>query len=278
MNGLSLTLRAAPALRLDLRGLLPQPLLALDDAALAALPVLMGLAAVPLAELFTFERFDADQPTLRLVGDLSRADHVGRGLAEGCVEVDGNVGDHAGTAMTGGTLRIAGDAGLLAGCQLAGGRLEVRGSVGDHAASGLPGSMDGMRGGLFIVHGNAGRRLADRMRRGTLLVLGATADFAASRLVAGTVVLAGRVGAHPGYGLRRGSLLLLDGPAEPPPTWVPAGADAPVAWQLLARDLARLAADIGPPAAALAELPRRRVRRHLGDLAVDGRGELIQPV
>jgi len=278
MNGIALRLHATPSLRLDLRGLLPEPLLALDDAALAAHRVLHGNQWLALAELFSIQRFDADKPTLRLAGELQRADHIGRGLAGGRIEVDGHAGDHAGTSMAGGELHIAGDAGLLAGCQLAGGRLEVRGSVGDHAASGLPGSMDGMRGGLFIVHGQAGRRLADRMRRGTLLVLGEVADFAASRLVAGTVVLAGRVGAHPGWGQRRGSLVLLDAAVQPGPTWVPAGADAPVAWQLLARDIARVAADLGPAAAALRELPRRTVRRHLGDLAVDGRGELIQPI
>jgi len=278
MNGIALTLKARPALRLDLRGLLPTPLLALDDAALAAWPLLHGNDWLALAELFHIQRFDCDQPTLRLAGELQRADHIGRGLASGRIVVQAGVGDHAGTSMSGGELLVQGDAGLLAGCQMAGGRLEVQGSVGDHAASGLPGSMDGMRGGLFIVHGHAGRRLADRMRRGTLIVLGDVADFAASRLVAGTLVLAGRVGAHPGWGQRRGSLVLLDTTLQPGPTWVPAGADAPVAWQLLARDISRIAADLGPSAAALCDLPRRAVRRHLGDLAVDGRGELIQPL
>ncbi|OYV00956.1 MAG: formylmethanofuran dehydrogenase subunit C [Burkholderiales bacterium PBB5] len=276
MNGLQLTLRHAPMLRLDLRGLLPLPLLALEAAALAARPVLLGNQALPLAELFDVQRFEADQPTLRLVGDLQRADHVGRGLGAGLLQVHGDVGDHAGTAMGGGELHIHGSAGDLAGCQLAGGRLQVHGDVGHHAASGLPGSLDGMRGGLFIVHGNAGHRLADRMRRGSLIVLGDVGDFAASRLVAGTLVLAGRVGTHVGWGQRRGSLVLLDPAFQPGPTWVPAGAEAPVAWQLLARSIARLAADLGPAAQALHTLPRRAIRRHLGDLAVDGRGELIQ--
>ena len=41
-----------------------------------------------------------------------------------------------------------------------------------------------------------------------------------------------------------------------------------VAWQLLARDLARHG---GP----FAGLPARRFMRYLGDLSMDGRGELI---
>ena len=55
-----------------------------------------------------------------------------------------------------------------------------------------------------------------------------------------------------------------------PPTFVPAGADAPVFWQLLARDLAR-------HGGAFAGLPVRPIRRWLGDLATDGKGEMIFP-
>ena len=277
MSGTRLTVRALPPLRLDLRGLLPVALAALDVAAVERLTIGHGRERLAVGEVFRVERFDADEPTLRLAGGLSRADRIGWGLDGGLIEVDGDAGDHAGALMGAGTLRIAGSAGLLAGCQMAGGRLAVAGNVGDHAASGLPGSLDGMRGGTFVVHGSAGARLADRMRRGTLVVLGDAGDFAASRMVAGTLVVAGRCGAHPAWGQRRGSVLLLGGAAGPggagmvpPPTFVPAGADAPVAWQLLARDLARFG---GP----LADLPGRRLQRWLGDLAVDGRGELLLP-
>ena len=279
MNGTTLVLLTPPALRLDLRGLLPHALAAVDDAALARWPVGCGHDRVALGELCRITRFDADEPTLRLEGDFSRADRIGWGQAGGQLLVEGDAGDHAGALMTAGALHIRGSAGLLAGCQMAGGRLAVAGNVGDHAASGLPGSMDGMRGGVFTVAGNAGARLADRMRRGTLWVQGDAGDFMASRLVAGTLVLGGRCGVHPGWGQRRGSIVLLQGQHaqqgqagqgafQPPPTFVPANAEARVAWQLLARDLAKL-----DP--LLADLPRRTVQRWLGDLAVDGRGEMI---
>jgi len=49
---------------------------------------------------------------------------------------------------------------------------------------------------------------------------------------------------------------------------VPALVDPVVMWQLLARSLARHG---GP----FADLPRRRIERHLGDLASAGKGELI---
>ena len=106
------------------------------------------------------------------------------------------------------------------------------------------------------------------MRRGSALVFGDVGDFLASRLVAGTIAIGGRAGAHVGYGMRRGSVVFASGAPPIAPTFVPALADAPVAWQLLARDLARHG---GP----FVDLDRRRTVRHLGDLAADGRGELI---
>jgi formylmethanofuran dehydrogenase subunit C len=130
--------------------------------------------------------------------------------------------------------------------------------------------MDGMSGGTLIVRGNAGARLADRMRRGNVALFGDAGEFAASRLVAGTIVFGGRCGAHAAWGMRRGTLVFAGEAPAFGPTFVPVDAEADVFWQLLARDLARL----GPPFDALA---RRRVVRHAGDLAVQGKGELLVP-
>jgi formylmethanofuran dehydrogenase subunit C len=106
------------------------------------------------------------------------------------------------------------------------------------------------------------------MRRGTVLLFGDAGDFLASRMVAGTIALAGRCGAHAAYGMRRGSLVFAGPRPAVPPTFVAAGADAPVFWQLLARDLAQ-------HGGAFAALPKARIERHLGDLGADGKGELI---
>lgn len=270
MSTWQLTLRQPAALRLDLRSLSPQCLAPLSAAEIERLPLPHGNAFTPLGEWFGVQPLADDAADLRLVGDLSRCDRIGWRLDQGRVQVDGPAGDYLGAAMRGGAVSASGDAGDLAGCEMAGGHLRVAGSVGDFAAATLPGSMDGMRGGLFVVQGRAGHRLADRMRRGTLVVHGDAGDFAASRLVAGTVALGGAVGAHPGWGMRRGTLLLATARFEPAPTFVPAGADAAVFWQLLARDLAR-------HGGAWADLARRPPRRWLGDLAADGKGELIFP-
>ena len=272
MSRITLSLKAVPALRVDLRGVLPAALAGQPIAAIERVSVTHGNQTIALAELFTVALDGAPAADgadeLRLVGDCARIDRIGWQLGSGRIVVEGAAGDYVGACMSGGDVRVHGSAGVLAACEMAGGRLEIDADVGDHAASTLPGSMDGMRGGTLVVRGNAGDRFADRMRRGTALVFGDVGDFVASRLVAGTVALGGRAGAHAGYGMRRGSVIFAGTAPALPPTFVPAQAEAPVIWQLLARDLARH----GGPFAALASM---RPRRHLGDLAADGKGELI---
>lgn len=269
-----LKLKAQPALRLDLRSINPTALAELSQREVEQLPLPCGNACTPLGEWFSVQALTSDSTDLRIEGDLSQVDRIAWQLASGRVQVQGPVGDYLGAAMNGGHLTVHGNAGVLAACEMAGGHLTVHGNVGDFAASTLPGSMDGMRGGQLVVHGDAGARLADRMRRGTVVVHGSVGDFAASRMVAGTVAIAGSCGAHPAWGMRRGSLVFAtrDEQQRPPPsaTFVPAVADAAVFWQLLSRDLAH-------HGGAFAGLPARAIRRWLGDLATDGKGEMIFP-
>ena len=267
MSGWRFTLKQAPALRVDLRGILPAALAGRSAAEVERMPVAMGNAMSPLAEWFTVEAAEAD--ALVFEGDLSRFDRLGWQLDGGRIDVPGSVGHHAGGGMRAGELAVSGNAGLLAACEMAGGRFTVGGNVDDFAASALPGNLDGMRGGTFVVQGHAGARFGDRMRRGTALVCGDAGDFLASRMVAGTIALGGRAGAHPGFGMRRGSLVFAGGaPPAVPPTFVPAIGNVDVAWQLIARSLAR---HDGP----FAGLAARRCERHLGDLSADGKGEMI---
>ena len=267
MSGWRFTLTQAPALRVDLRGITPTALAGLSTSEVERLRVGCGNATLPLAEFFRVESDPGD--ALVFDGDLARFDRVGWQMAGGAMRVNGNVGHYAGGGMSAGELFVTGDAGLLAACEMAGGTLAIEGDADDFAASTLPGSMDGMRGGTLIVKGRAGDRFGDRMRRGTALVFGDAGDFLGSRMVAGTIAVGGRAGTHTGYGMRRGSVVF----AGPPPAqiaapFVPALAEADVFWQLLARDLARH----GGPFAGLAG---QRIERHLGDLAVGGKGELI---
>lgn len=271
MSGWRLTLRRAPALRVDARALQPAALAAMSRTEVERLALPHGRDAVALAEWFAVQPLpDGDGAVLELDGDLRRFDRIGWALADGTLHVRGGVGDHAGCGMAGGRLAIDGDAGDLAACAMRGGWCEIGGSVGDLAASALPGDMDGMRGGTLVVRGNAGVRLGDRMRRGTVVVFGDVGDFVASRMVAGTIALGGRCGAHVGWGLRRGSVVFAGAAPALPPTYVPIHSDARVFWQLLARELARFGGPFAP-------LPALRVQRHAGDLAVQGHGELLLP-
>ena len=267
-----LTLKTAPSLRIDLRGVTPAAVAALTAADVERLPVGYGNALLPLAEWFSVSRREtvAGDDELRIEGDASRVDRIGWQMAAGRIVVDGSAGDYAGAGMTGGELHVNGNAGALAACEMAGGTLTVAGNVGDFAAAPLPGSMDGMRGGTLVVRGRAGVRFGDRMRRGSAIVFGDVGHFLASRLVAGTIAIGGRAGAHVGYGMRRGSVVFAGGSSAVPAaeTFVAAVADADVFWQLLARDLQRH----GGPFAGLASM---RIERHLGDSAVGGKGELI---
>jgi formylmethanofuran dehydrogenase subunit C len=272
VNGWHLTLRQAPALRVDLRGVMPSALAGLSAAEVARLPLPYGNTRLPLGELFDIATM-GEEGALHLEGDLARCDRIGWQMDSGRIHVDGHAGHYAGGGMRGGELRIDGSAGLLAACEMAGGLLHVGGDVGDFAASTLPGSMDGMRGGSLVVHGDAGERFGDRMRRGTAVVHGDVGAFLGARMVAGTIAVGGAVGAHAGYGMRRGSIVFAgegEGAGLPGgPTFVPNMAATPVFWALLARDLAR-------HGGLFADLPGRRIERHLGDLSADGKGELIR--
>jgi formylmethanofuran dehydrogenase subunit C len=270
MTGFVLRTRQVPALRLDLRGITPSVLATLSAAEVERLPLGHGNALLPLAEFFDVTA-NADE-RLVLNGELSRCDRVGWGLDGGEMVVESNVGHYAGGVMRGGELRLQGNAGDLLACEMSGGRLFVQGHVGDFAASTLPGSMDGMRGGTLIVKGNVGARFGDRMRRGTAVLHGDAGDFLASRMVAGTIALAGRVvspdSAHVAYGMRRGTVVFA-GPAPTiPSTFVPAIGNVAVFWQLLARSLAL-------HGGVFADLASRKIKRHLGDAASLGKGELI---
>ncbi len=264
-----LVLRRQPDLRVDARLLCPATLGPLAGDAVARLALPHGRDRVPLGEWFDVRPTAGDgDGVLHLEGDLSRFDAVGAGLAAGAIEIHGSVGDAAGLGLAGGRLVIRGDARDLAGCAMKAGWLEVLGNTGDLAASALPGDLDGMTGGTLVVRGNAGARLGDRMRRGSVVVFGDAGDFLGSRMVAGTLALAGRCGAHAAWGMRRGSVVCAGPAPQLASTFVPVASDADVFWQLLARDLARFGG-------LFADLPRRRPARFAGDLAVQGKGELL---
>jgi formylmethanofuran dehydrogenase subunit C len=188
--------------------------------------------------------------TIRLVGDLRRADRVGAALAEGSVTVEGNVGTEAGAGMSGGVLEIDGNAGPRAG------------------AAPL-GHKRGMTGGELIVRGTVGEEAGAAMRRGMLAIRGSAGERAGLGMIAGNVILFGAVGRDPGLWSKRGSVVAL-GPIEPPVTYTYACTYQPVHLRFM---LTRLQTRFRFPV-------RRKhltgyYRRYSGDMAELGRGEIL---
>jgi formylmethanofuran dehydrogenase subunit C len=273
MSTTTLRVKTPPGFRVDAGALLPAALAGMSVADIERLALPAGNERCVVGDVFDVSREDEsadDTATLLIDGAASWLDRLGARMDSGKLVAHGSAGDYTGFRMSGGVLDIGGDAGHFTGCEMRDGRLTVRGDSGDFAAGALTGDMEGMSGGTLTIHGNAGARLADRMRRGLVLVGGNAGEFAAARLVAGTVGVAGKLGAHYAYAMRRGTLLLAQRPEPlPPPTFTGGGHGFDVFWSLLIRSLA---AEIAPFSQWRAD---RLPVRFTGDLAVDGRGEIL---
>ena len=120
---------------------------------------------------------------------------------------------------------------------------------------------------LRILRALDPKQFEDVFRRWVGGVVGALSNDAG---LAGTIAIAGRVGAHCGYGMRRGTLVFAGPPPAVPPTFVATHQDIVVFWTLLRRSLAY-------HGGRFAALPARAPSRLVGDLAVDGKGEWLLP-
>ncbi|TGD95347.1 formylmethanofuran dehydrogenase subunit C [Methylobacterium nonmethylotrophicum] len=260
-----LTLREAPPERLDLAGLTPAFLAGLSEIEAARLPVGTSRRGLTLGDCFALTLDGSDD--LRILGATDRLDRVGAGLAAGRIVVEGDVGQRLGAGMTGGSLEIGGSAGPFAGTAATGGTIRIAGDAGESAGGAVHGAAAGLDGATLVIGGTTGERLGDRMRAG-LIVAKRAGAHAGARMIAGTIV-AEEIGDHPGYGMRRGTLVAARHGALLP-TFAETGRQDLVVLRLMARSLARLS----PEAAALLRAP---LRRHSGDLATLGKGELFTP-
>lgn len=268
MSALTFKLRAEPPERLDLSPLIPARLAGMDRRDIESTRLGQSKRAATVKDVFEIAGDDAGEIVLE--GGSSRFDRVAAGMEDGLVRVIGDAGAQAGRGMTGGRLVVGGDAGPHAGSGMRGGRLEIRGRAGDHLGAPLAGETAGMNGGVLIVRGGAGDFVADRMRRGLIAVLGGTGSYAGCRMIAGTLVVAGGTGELPGYLMRRGSILLDRMPESLSPSFLESGAPESVFAMLVDR---HLVADGILDRPLLGPAPRR----HGGDNAVLGKGEILYP-
>ena len=87
------------------------------------------------------------------------------------------------------------------------------------------------------------------------------------RMIAGTILIKHRVGRFAGYGLRRGSLILLNEPKELPPTFGDCG--------VMEFDLSQAAGALAARVRARRISLGGRARRLMGDMSVLGKGEML---
>jgi formylmethanofuran dehydrogenase subunit C len=206
VSALTLRFREPPTVTIDASPLRPDALSGMSEGELERLPLLVGNRRVPLGELCELQSGDA--ASLRLENTSQALRRLGHGMSSGSILALGDVGDQLGLALRGGTIEIRGNAGDLTACLMTGGLIRVSGDVGDFAAAALAGGRLGMQGGALLVGGRLGDRACDRMRRGLVAACGTAGDYAASRMIGGTLVALGGCGADPGYGMRRGSVVL----------------------------------------------------------------------
>lgn len=269
MSGLVLTQREVPQQRVDLSALTPDRLKGLEGTAVAKLPLRLGNTLISVGDLFTVAA--GDPQDLRVIGQCAKFDGIGRGMTDGLIAVQGDAGAYLGENMTGGRIVVHGDAGIGAAMAMRGGVIEIDGKAGDLLGSARPGDMKGMSGGLVIVRGDIGERAGDRMRRGTIVVEGNAGGYAASRMIAGTIIILGSsVGPYPGFGMKRGTLLLRRRAERELPSFGDCGRHELEFLRLLFQTLRGRSPrldQLGPHAAS--------VRRLVGDQAAGGKGEIL---
>lgn len=262
----TLRLRQPPALPLDLSPLLPEAVRGRSETEIAAVPLRYGNRAVPTGELFAIRPGSGQDGSLVLEGTNRLCDRIGAGLADGTIRIVGDAGVELGLGMRGGRIDVEGSVGGLAAAEASGGFLRVHGDAGERLAGALPGS-GGASGVTVLVEGRCGSLAGEAMRRGLLILLGGCGDHPGFALRGGTVIARGPCGDRPGAAMRRGSLILLDGSADPGPTFADAGVHELLWLAVLRRHLVGL----GLPDL----LPSQRARRLVGDLADLGKGELL---
>lgn len=265
MNPLTFTLKAEPAQRIDLSPLTPDQLAGKSLTDIAQLGLHSGNRKLRTDEVFEITGGDASDIVIR--NSSSMLDHIGSRMRNGRITVMGNAGDYLGFEMAGGELVVQGNVEAFAASGMKGGLMHIKGNAGHFLAGAIAGERQGMKGGIVIVAGNAGDRVGDQMRRGLLLIEGSAGDYCGSRMIAGTIGVLGSVGQYVGYGMRRGTLLLTQTPSLHA-TITDCGSNTLPFLSLMFKSFAGLPT-------RFTQIGQKRAHRYAGDIANDGKGEIL---
>ena len=265
MSALTFTLKKTLTQKLDVAGLTPDLLAEKNLAEIAATPLPYGKQTLRADEVFEISGTDSSQ--LIFENSNSKIDYLGARLKTGSITINGDAGAFLAFEMKQGEIMLNGNAADFAACGMAGGLLKINGNVGDFLGAALIGDKKGMKGGTILVSGNAGERTGDQMRRGMILIEGNAGKYCASRMLAGTIGVLGDVGEYVGYGMRRGTLLLAKTP-KLHTTIQDCGTHTLPYLSLMFKSF------IGLPS-KFSQIQQNRVQRYAGDLANDGKGEIL---
>lgn len=265
MSALTFTLKIQPQQRVDCSPLTPDHLAGKSLADIAAIELQSGNKKIRADVLFTIAGDDTTQIVIN--NSSPKLDFIGSKMQSGQITVHGDAGSYLGFQMKKGEITVHGNVDAFAASGMAGGSIKINGNVGDFLASAIPGDRKGMKGGLVIITGNAGDRVGDQMRRGIILIEGNVGAYCASRMLAGTIGVMGSVGEYVGFGMRRGTLLLFSTP-KMHSTLQDCGSHTLPFLSLMFKSFQGLPSKF-------AELNQNRVHRYAGDLANDGKGEIL---
>lgn len=265
MSALTFTLKITPQQRIDMSLLIPDVLSGKSSEEIAAIHLSYGKSQLRVDEAFDISGDDSSD--IVIANSHGKLDYIGSKMKTGVITVKGNAGSYLGFQMRGGSMSVHGDVDAYAASGMAKGLIHIHGNAGDFLAAAIVGDRKGMKGGTVIVTGNAGERVGDQMRRGILLIEGNAGSYCASRMLAGTIGVLGSVGEYVGYGMRRGTLLLTKTPIMHA-TLQDCGMHTLPFLSLMFKSFAQLPSKF-------AKIDTNRVQRFAGDLANDGKGEVL---
>lgn len=265
MSALTLTLKTPLQQRVDCSPLTPDYLAGKSATDIAAIELHCGNRKLRVDAVFEISGDDTNE-IIFINGD-GKLDFIGSKMQSGNIVIHGNAGAYLGFQMKKGEITLHGDASAYVASGMAGGSIKINGNVGDFLASAIPGDRKGMKGGTVIITGNAGDRVGDQMRRGIVLIEGNVGAYCASRMLAGTIGVLGSVGDYVGFGMRRGTLLLFSTP-NLHATLQDCGSHTLPFLSLMFKSFRTLPSKF-------ATINKNRVRRYAGDLANDGKGEIL---
>lgn len=263
---ITLTLKHAPHVPLEAEAISPDTMVALSNAAIRALPVLLGKRQHQLGDFFEVEGEASDELTVR--GDVARVKWIGRAMTRGRITITGNAGMHLGAFMSGGTIEVSGNASDWVGGEMSGGLIRVAGNVGGQIGAAYRGSQTGMRDGTILVGGTAGLEVGMRMKRGIIAIKGLVRDFAGLQMKGGTIILGSGAELRTGAWMMRGTIIALR-PVPLLPTFSYAATYMPAFLRVYARHLSDLGVTIP------FDEREGSYRRYTGDTSVPGKGELL---